>query len=56
MEGSWLDSSGSGQGPMRDTYEHGTEPLCSVKGMAFLTSWVYSQLLKKDFAACNKFS
>jgi hypothetical protein len=31
-----LDASGSGQGPVAGFYEHGNEPLGSIKGRVFL--------------------
>jgi hypothetical protein len=31
-----LDSSGSGQGPVASSYEHGNEPFGSVRGGQFL--------------------
>jgi len=31
-----LDASGSGQGPVADSCEHGNEPLGSIKGGEFL--------------------
>jgi hypothetical protein len=31
-----LDTSGSGQGPVADSYEHGNEPLGSTEGEEFL--------------------
>jgi len=31
-----LDASGSGQGPMADSCEHGNEPSCSIKSGEFV--------------------
>jgi hypothetical protein len=45
-----LDASGSGQGLVTDTCEHGNEPSGSKKGGKFL-ELSYCYLLKKDSAA-----
>jgi hypothetical protein len=41
-----LDSSGSGQGPVAGSFEHGNEPLVSTKGREFLDLLSDYQLLQ----------
>jgi hypothetical protein len=45
-----VDSFGSGQVPVEDSLEHGSETLCSISGKQFLDHVKDYQLLKKDCA------
>jgi len=45
-----LGASGSGQGKVAGSYEHGTEPSGSIKRVEFLDYVNDYQLLKKDSA------
>jgi hypothetical protein len=43
-----LDSSGSGQGPVATSYEHGNEPSGYIQGEEFLNQMSDYRLLRKD--------
>jgi hypothetical protein len=45
-----LDASGSGQGTVLRSCEHGNEPSSSIKGGEFIDSLSACQLLKNDSA------
>jgi hypothetical protein len=44
----WIDSSGSGQGPVAGSCEHGNEPSRSINCGEFVDQLNACQLLKKD--------
>jgi hypothetical protein len=51
--GSWIDSSGSGQGLLTDCSEHSTELLVSIKCWEFLLWMSNCWLLMNDLVPCS---
>jgi len=50
----WIGSNGSGYGPVRGCYEHGTESSVSIKGGGFVDKSNNFRLLKNDPVPCSK--